>query len=200
MLVSVIVPTVSGREDYLARCLAAYEATSGNAELIVIRDRPTCGRAWEEGAAKAQGRYLHFTADDLVPRPGWIETAIETVDEGAIPAATVYDADGEFESCAGKLLLLDDRAPVDFSAVPFFSREQWGEIGPMGPMADSHYFTDNYLSMRASRAGIPILARTAYAFEHYWAQPGRGAGMTESERMRFDAITYETVLAAAKED
>ena len=55
-MISVIVPTVVGREDHYARCVAAYERTAGDRiEIITIRDRPTCGLAWNEGAAQAKG-------------------------------------------------------------------------------------------------------------------------------------------------
>jgi hypothetical protein len=40
-------------------------------ELIVIKNEPTCGIAWQKGAEQATGDFLHFTADDLEPALGW---------------------------------------------------------------------------------------------------------------------------------
>lgn len=69
-MISVVIPTVAGREHSLERCLAAYRATA-DVELIVLADRQTCGVAWQEGIEQATGDYLHLSADDLEPHPGW---------------------------------------------------------------------------------------------------------------------------------
>jgi hypothetical protein len=34
-----------------------------------------------------------------------------------------------------------------------------------------------------------------YAFTHHWAQPGRGAGMTEGERMLHDQAIFSAAIA-----
>lgn len=57
-LISVIVPTVDGREDHLERCVRTYtELAAGNYELqlIIERNHPTCGLGWQAGSEKAEG-------------------------------------------------------------------------------------------------------------------------------------------------
>lgn len=193
-MISVVIPTVAGREDYFNRCRQTYlEASEAKLELIVLKDEPTCGMAWEKGAELATGEYLHFTADDLTPRPGWDAAAIDTVENGALPTAVIWNGlNGSFESCGGALTLVADGclAPA-YNAVPFFSAEQWAKIGPMGPMAQAHYYTDNWLSFRAAQVDIPIRVRHDYAFDHHWAQAKRGAGMDAYARMDLDRQLFE---------
>ncbi len=71
-MISVVIPTVTGREDFFERCVYAYEHNTANPiELIIYKDLPTCGRGWIKGAEDATGDYVHFTADDLEPALGW---------------------------------------------------------------------------------------------------------------------------------
>lgn len=44
-------------------------------------------------------------------------------------------------------------------------------------------------------AGWPCRLRTGYAFTHHWAQPGRGAGMAEGDRMEYDGMLYKRASA-----
>jgi Glycosyl transferase family 2 len=197
-VISVVVPTIRGREEHYARCVAAYERTAGDRiELITIRDRPTCGLAWNEGAAQAKGDYIHFTADDLEPHDGWLEPALEAVHRGYLPAPRIIRTDGERDYCDycgvhGREL--PDKAIVDMSVIPFMSREQWDKIGPS---LDCHYYTDNYLSWRGEQAGYLTVVRRAFQFTHHWAEPGRGAGMTYQQRMKHDRRIFEAATSGA---
>jgi len=183
-MISVIVPTIAGREDHYARCVAAYQRTVGDdLDLITVRDAPACGAAWNEGAAQAKGEYLHFSADDLEPHDGWLTRALEVVDRGWLPAPRIVDPSGVSDGHNEQ-----DWAPVDVSVIPFMSRAQWERIGPS---LECHYFTDNYLSWRGARAGYQTVVRRGYAFTHHWAQVGRGAGMTQDQRMTVDRAAFE---------
>lgn len=196
MIVSVIVPTVSGREEHYARCIAAYERTEGDRiELITVRDRPTCGLAWNEGVAQATGDYIHFTADDLEPHDGWLDPALEAVERGYLPAPRIVRREGGrdyCDYCGVHGLELPDKAIVDMSVIPFMSRKMWDEIGPS---LEVHYFSDNWLSWRAEKAGYLTVVRRQFAFTHHWAQPKRGAGMTMAERMAHDRKIFDAACA-----
>ena len=92
VLLSVIIPTITGREDWLERCLTAYKETSpANTEFIVVKDEPTCGHAWIEGYRRSSGTYVHFTADDIQPLPLWWREPMAVLAAGRIPAANVLD-------------------------------------------------------------------------------------------------------------
>jgi hypothetical protein len=167
-MISIVVPTVASRKQTLIRCLDAYEATTpGKFELIVVRDLPACGLAWAEGAKRAKGDFIHFTADDLEPRAGWAEAAMETVGRGALPAAAVFN-DGIYLDCP--VYLQPRYEDTQNILVPFFSRAQF-ELG--GWVLPIHYGTDDWVTYQAVRREIPIEDTREYAFDHTAAAEGR---------------------------
>jgi hypothetical protein len=200
--ISVIVPTIEGRESSLERCLEAYHEQSFGARLdmIVIEDAPTCGVAWQEGAAEAAGDYLHFSADDLEPHLGWWEPAVEACDQKKIPCPVVFNPDATVQSAGGDLdapnclltAIGEDWTAVPFTTVPFLTRNQWDRIG----MIDLHYFTDVWVSYTGRRLGIPTVLRTGYTVTHHNEPAGRGAGMTQGERAHYDRDRFAELLAA----
>lgn len=96
MTISIIIPTVTGREEYLARCIQGYaERTPRPIELIVIHDEPTVGQAWRKGLEQVTGDYIHLTADDVVPGYGWVDPLLEVTDQDAIPCPLVVVVLGE---------------------------------------------------------------------------------------------------------
>lgn len=195
-MISIVVPTIRGREEHLERCLAAYEAnTSEKFELIIEHDHPACGPGWNAGAERATGDIIHFTADDLEPHEGWDVAALEALARGALPAPRLVNQHGLLDSCGLHGVEMEDWAPVPMSVVPFMTRDQWQAIGPVLPI---HYFTDNWISWRAARAGWPTVVRRGFAFTHWWAEVGRGAGMTYQERMRSDQAAYLAAVAEAE--
>lgn len=192
--ISVIVPTVQGREDHLVRCTEAYtRLAEGNydLELIVEHDHRSCGLGWQAGAEKSHGDFIHLTDDDIEPRPGWHAPAIEAVRQGFIPAPQVYDPAGYPQSHPQVGVVSPDWTTVHMSALPFCSRAQWEKIAPLCTI---HYFSDDFFSVRAHQAGWRPRLRTGYAFTHWWAQVKRGAGMSEPDRMRNDQALFQEAL------
>lgn len=184
-----VIPTVEGREEHYARCVTAYRENSVlELELITVRDAPWVGRAWKEGAEQATGEFLHLTADDLAPRPGWDAAAVQAATHGVYPAAFVYDFDGQRldQRTVFNNALWED-APAPMSTVPFMPTDMWSSIGPG---LDCHYYTDDWLSLRATAAGLKVRTRTAFAFGHYWAESKRGAGMDPFARLAQDRAVY----------
>lgn len=181
--ISVIVPTITGREDHLARCLASYRdlaAYGYELELIVEHEHPSCGAGWQAGLEKATGDFIHLTNDDIEPRPGWHLAAIEAVEGGFLPAPQVYDPNGYPQSHPQPGIVSPDWTEVHMSALPFASK---GQMEKIVPLMTCHYFTDDFISWRGMRAGYPRKLRIGYAFTHHWAMHMRGAGMPEVERM-----------------
>jgi hypothetical protein len=202
--VAVVVPTIEGREELLNGCLDAYGETCPSfvdLNLIVVRDKPTCGIAWQEGAeiAVAEGcDYLHFSADDLEPLGGWVEAALWMADQGrAIPAPRLVGRSGVLQSCGdpARAIEMSNGTEVQFSAVPFLRREWWTDY--VDPMLPTHYYTDNWVSFKARLlGGVPSVVARDYSFIHHFAEPGRGAGMSYEARMANDHAAY---VKAARE-
>ncbi len=168
-MLSVIIPTISGREKSLARTLGAYDVLAPGAEQIVVHNRPSWGHACNAGAAQATGDVLHFGADDLVPLPGWLDDvlpALEEHDELPAPRVFNYFAEGEHDNKMDG----PDRAFTKFTRVPILRRDQYERIGAW---PEYNYVADVWLSGRARKLGIETRLYYSYAFVHHWSQIGR---------------------------
>lgn len=193
-MISVVIPTIASREEHLDRALRAYEETLDGIkhEIIIVSDEPTCGLAWNIGAAQSGGNYIHFSADDLEPHIGWWREAVKMADRGFLPAPRVLKQDGSLETCGNGVYEQSDGDIAAFTRIPFMSRTQWENIGPS---LDCHYYTDNWISFKGRLQGYDTRVCRSYQFTHHWAQQGRGAGMTEPDRMEHDRRIYEQAQA-----
>lgn len=192
---AIVIPTVDGREADLRRCVVAYEKTAPDAYLYIEHGHGSCGEAWLAGAERAREHdfdYLHLTADDLEPHPGWLEVATETVDKGFIPAPLVYAPGGELESAglSGFALNLTAQAdwhPVDGTTVPFLTAEMWDAIG----MIPIHYCTDLWVSAKGRLNGWETVIRTGMRFTHYTAPAGRNYGRAQPDTQEYMRLIQE---------
>jgi glycosyltransferase involved in cell wall biosynthesis len=164
-VISIVVPTVRGREHHLDRCLDSYERHTDDFELIVVRDQPNWGTAIREGALQAGGDYLHFTADDIEPHQGWWQAAIETVKAGFLPAPLILNPDGSVQSCGDQWAkTVADGTVCGLSRVPFMSRAQERLVGPMIPV---HHWADDWVSHRGRLNGIQTVVSLGYRLTHH---------------------------------
>lgn len=194
-VVTVVIPTIDGREDHYRRCITAYNACATGSyelELLTVRNAPTCGWGWQRGAEKmspASG-YLHFTCDDIEPQPGWADAGIAALKNKVLPAPRTlngYTGAPEYHPCWGGEAA--DGEPVYMTSLPFMTRALWEQH--VAPMFTGHYFTDDWVSFRSLSAGYRIEVRRGFFFKHYWAQVGRGAGFSEAGRMNCDQVLYD---------
>lgn len=176
---SIILPTIAGREELLDLTTAAYDQTVADpAEIVVVSERPTIGEAWNAGMIEAEGEYVLLGADDLVPFPGAVEAAIEAAERGVYPAPWITRPDGSTEasgSMGGGMLLgaaTPDGTICNSSPIPFFARSLWDAIGTSLPI---HYYADDYLAWRARGAGLEIEVVSDYRFTHLEGTVGRPA-------------------------
>jgi hypothetical protein len=199
--IDIIVPTVSGREASLERCLDSFERTVRIAglEAIIIRDPETCGAGWLVGLGMSTAPYVLLACDDQESlSDGWDEICIETADEGLIVCPRVWLADGTIESQGGDMGVLNhtisrpqrDRTPVNYTTIPFVSRAAIEEIG----MIDVHYCSDVWVSYRGRQLGYETVLRHGFDVRHWREAPGRGAGMSVPERDALDQRTMQAKL------
>ena len=59
-LITVALPTVTGREEYYEKARDSYLKTA-NVELLVYQDMPGCGPAWAQGIREGSGDYIPST-------------------------------------------------------------------------------------------------------------------------------------------
>lgn len=194
-LVDVIVPTIPERRESLARMVRSLTLSGANVNLIVVPDSETCGAGWKKGLELSHGAYVLLACDDQEFAPGWDKVCKQTVDGGKIPCPRVWWPDGSIQSQGGDMESLHhliqrpqkDGTEVQYSTVPFLSREQADAIG----MLDAHYATDVWVSLRGKQLGWPTVLRHGYEVKHHREQEGRGAGMSEPDR---DAMDCERVF------
>lgn len=160
--ISVVIPTVTGREESLERCREAYRETLRGipAEIIVVRNRPTCSEGANDGVAKARGTYVHNTADDLEPHAGWYEAGRACLDGGAIPSAYLLLPDGvSTDGAVG-----EDGEEAAMAPIPLIRREDWVDWPPI------HYGSDVFWSAAMRQRGCQIRWCHGFRFTHHRTQ------------------------------
>lgn len=190
-MIAVVIPTIAGREALLERTVRAYrENTDDELAVIVIRDRPTIGRAWNDGAQAAvdqtDAHYLHLSADDVEPHPGWDRAAMDAVDRGVYPSPRILNLDGSLHSCgtmgAGMHLPeCADGTPCASSPFPFMRTDDWVAVGPS---IDAQYYSDDYLGWSARRVGMEVEVVRGFALTHLEGTVGRARGVQRAMRDR----------------
>ena len=196
---SIICPTILGRENALQAVMQAFkETTPGGAEVIVPQNHPSVGQAWNEGAKKANGDVLLFTIDDAVPRPGWYEAGLSVLEDWVIPSPTLWLPDGTLEGAGtmggGMFLPLGQERTLCRSAgILLMFRRQWTAVGEFLPI---HYYTDDDWTWRFAKLGGTLVNDHAYAFDHLHHHRGRSDMQRRShmDRMAFLANAAGTAL------
>jgi hypothetical protein len=172
-LISIVCPTVDGREESLERCRISYLETTPNAEFIVVENAPTCNQAWNIGIPEARGEYIHLTADDIEATEGWWQFGVRWADEGFLPAARILNTDGSLQSCGNRDHEEDTGTLTELTRVPFFSRAQMVKAGIYPIKPEGQYFGDAYVSHRGRLHGMKTVVVREMCFYHHFAQPGR---------------------------
>lgn len=194
VILSVVIPTISGREESLARTIASYENTlEGVAhEIIVVKDENSWPRACNIGYGMAKGDMIHWTADDLEAAPGWYADVPSFLKEDELPAPTVFDyrLDGKFSNAEDG----PDGTLTWFTRVPMCRRDQADRIGPWPEIT---YYADVWFSEKARSVGIETRMLYTYRFVHHWSSVGR----VDSQRnLRRAWVEFQTLSSQLKEE
>ena len=172
-MISVVIPTITGREFTYHRCLRAYQKTSPpDTEYITVKDQPAWPHACNIGYDLSGGSIVHFTADDLEPLPGWWEEVTEALEaEDILPAPRVmnHTPDGPWDNYGDG----PDGAEPPFTRIPIMRSDQWERIGRW---PEVNYVADVWVSEKARTIGIRTRMFHSYAFVHHWEQIGRDDG------------------------
>jgi hypothetical protein len=190
-LISVVIPTIRGREGLFRQCVKDYRELTPNVEIIDVHDAPSCGIAWQTGSRVASGEYLHLSADDLEPLKGWWEAGIRAVRNRIVPASRVWRPTGKIESGVAWDRDGRDGQPAVLAQVPFCSMEDW--FGGIGPMVPLQYYSDNWFQRRAEAIGLSCVLVDKYEFIHHRPQGPREG---EWEQMAADRLEYERYCAS----
>lgn len=185
-MISIVVPTIKGRDGWLQNSLTTFKATYNDLEFIVVRDRPTCGIAWNEGIAKATGDYIMLSADDIEPATAnWWEHGMYWADQGYLPCARVLNSDGSLQTCGDWTEEMDTGTVCSFARIPFGTAEQ---VRKIAPILEIHYATDLWFSYRGREYAWQTVVVRGFCFYHHFASIGR-----LDDRMHGDMATYNAL-------
>lgn len=169
-MISIVLPTISGREESLQQVIDSYVAhTKVKYEIVVIKNAPTWPEACNAGFQKAEGDIILFGADDLDATAGWhrdILKFFKAHDELPAPYITDYEYDAPMMNAEDG----EDGAYAYFTRVPIMRRDQWERIGVWPPLI---YYADIWVSEKARTLGIRTKMLYSFRFVHRWCQIGR---------------------------
>jgi glycosyltransferase involved in cell wall biosynthesis len=168
--ITVITPTISGREHWLKRALSSIVATTPDVEFLTYLDLPTCGEGWNRGIPEARGRYILFFADDLEAHPGWWEAGVTAIHEDYLPCPRILNPDGTLQSCGTFAEEAEDGTPSVVARVPFLPAHL---AKSMYPIFSNQYMGDHWITWRAKQLGYPTLVLRDMVFTHHFAMEGR---------------------------
>lgn len=188
---TIICPTINGREHWLKRCRMSYlETGPDGAEFLILRNYPTCNEAWNIGVPQARGDYIHITADDIEAHPGWWEAGRRAVDLGFTPCPRILNSDGTLQSCGNDANEAPELSPSKVARIPLVKRE-WIEY--FLPFPEIHYMGDYWLTAQLLKHNIRTLVVRDYLFTHGFAMEGR------LNTLDSDISVYRRALAEAAE-
>ena len=170
-MISIICPTIAGREHWLERCQRSYcETTELEHEFIVVLDYPACNQAWNVGILEARGDFIHLTADDIEVHPRWAEIGLSWIAEHFLPCPRVLNSDGSLQSCGNDATEQLTGTSSDVARVPFFPREILHAFYPILP---THFMGDYWITHQARKFGWPTVVVREWVFTHHLAPEGR---------------------------
>jgi hypothetical protein len=172
--ITIVTPTINGREEMLTDILEAYRTRSAGFDLtfITVKNYPN----WPAGCNAGQllvrdpYDYIFFGADDVEPCDGWATAMAAVLERGVVPAARFWDhvkTDGP---------PVNEGADGPPGAEPTFARG-FGLTPTMaeavGPWPEIPYFADNWVSDKLRLCGYRIEVTAGFDFVHHWHQVGR---------------------------
>lgn len=169
-LISIVCPTITGREHWLEKALDSIRRTLPGFEWLVYKDHPTCGIGWNLGISEASGDYILLFADDLEAHPGWWQAGVESLERGEIPCPRILNPDGTLQSCGTFAEEAEDGTPSVVARVPFLTKEM---AKAMYPVMENHYMGDHWITWKGEQLGWPTLVNRGVVFTHHFAQEGR---------------------------
>lgn len=195
--IGVLVPTVTGREDHLARCVASHcpPATSVEWLLAVELDHPTCGEAWVAGVDRllaAGAEYVLISCDDFEAVGPYWHHAVHLADRGHVCCPILHNV-GEPQRWHSSVL---DGEPGEAAACTrspnLLTAEACRRVFDVYRQVEPlQYYGDFLIGDIAGRLGMPATVTPGFTFIHWWAQVGRHS----DEQNARDHDTYKRVLA-----
>lgn len=168
-LVSVLTPTIKGRERWLRECVASVASqTLGNHEHLILLDKDRRGCSWTTNrlAEKAKGAWLFILADDDLLLPGCLEHLLTSVQSAGViysPPMVWGEDRGQFWG-----------EPPGIPACALISAALWRQVG--GYNQELKQVEDGDLWARMDQRGA-IFRRVAdqptWVYRFWWKPDGK---------------------------
>lgn len=159
-VLSVLIPTIDGREAMLEKVKEAFRELHGDTVEILSTKGYSWGSGINELTNMASGQYWLFACDDTIPQPGWFDAARAMVDEGLTPASRYFHKDG---TPLHERDVQPHGTPVEWCRSFLVTRQIWEEIGTM---IDTTWWADIDYSERLDASGRTVTACDGYNFTH----------------------------------
>lgn len=169
-ILSVIIPTITGREHWLARALASIRETVVGYEILIYTNEPSCGVGWNKGIEEARGDYILLFADDLEAHEGWYAAGVAALEQGIIPCPRILNPDGSLQSCGTYAEEAENGTPSVVARVPLLTHEM---AEALYPIFDKHYMGDHWITWKGEQLGWPTQVVREMVFTHHFAMEGR---------------------------
>lgn len=177
-MISIVIPTIKGREHWLERCLESYRAnTLVEHEIKILRDYPNCNSAWN-AALEGELKYdvIHLTADDIEAHADWDTVGLKALEGHYLPCPLILNGDGSVQSFGDDAHDRPDGSRSEVARIPLF-RKEWVQY--FYPFPEIQYMGDYWLTAKCKRFGIPTLVVRKFVFTHHTAPEGRLNTLTE---------------------
>lgn len=218
-------PTVPGRQPYLANACIAFASRTPDADLrfSIVTDADSAGEGWNRCVEQGlewwpETTHIHFGNDDVVCATGWWPPLLEAMDAGAVPCPRIEPAGGH---CTEQIFqthpsMAPDYYPVPRDKMAYFYADlpenqptadgqeiNHGNLPTcsreawerIGPFPPIHYGTDGYFYHRARELGYKVVAKLDSVFFNYNANIGRHKTYGEVDWTEQVALDYEGVFA-----
>lgn len=160
-MVTVIIPTIRGREETLARVVNAYRETGADRVLTSIGHK-TAGEAGNDLMLCLPHGCEHvlLTTDDMLPHAGWLDAALKVAAPGVVPVARCLRVDGQ------PLQERDGWEPgreSSWTRLFFLSPATFKHVGAF---LDATWYIDLDYCERLQAAGYKLLTTDGFTFTH----------------------------------
>lgn len=192
---TLLVPTIKGRERSLERTLLSYAGQTGRPFVQKVgSDFPTIGHAWAEMLPELRTDLAHLGTDDVTAESRWAnEIRFEWEENGGLAVPLMMRMPGRtLESHGWWGVQHQTRIEVPWCGVPIIPRCCYQACADA--LVETDYpqnFSDNVLCDVLRAHGHMLVARPRYHLGHWWEAGGLGSTRDEKDHAAWIAWRSE---------
>ena len=205
--VLVCIPTVPGRQTFLANCARSYEATLRATDLVtlssfkinlsIVTDAKTAGEGWQRCVDQGlewwpETTHIHFSNDDIVVHNRWLDPLVEACAQQVLPAMRIEPAGGH---CVEEIFETHPPMPPDYFLVDVPRNKMayfYADHPENQPTRDWQFIDHSNLPFCTVEQWRKIgpFPPIHYGTDRWFAEYGRRAGYKTVARLNSVAFNY----------